>query len=183
MGLSPPVRGNPTEDTKKEFAARSIPARAGEPLGNRARRLKRQVYPRPCGGTNTLLEAMNAENGLSPPVRGNPAAKGLQVHVEGSIPARAGEPGRGSGGDVRGGVYPRPCGGTPPDPEIGMRTEGLSPPVRGNRRGHGHTITLIGSIPARAGEPSRLPPRSAAMWVYPRPCGGTPWTREPMALA
>ena len=54
-------------------------------------------------------------------------------------------------------VYPRVCGGTNVDGHRLRLLKGLSPRVRGNP---GWTITRIardGSIPACAGEPSRLP--------------------------
>ena len=92
-----------------------------------------KVYPRVCGGTFVLQRKRHPRQGLSPRVRGN-----LHYHlnhrvVTGSIPACAGEPGRGGRGGRLMGVYPRVCGGTAqqrPDPAGGR---GLSPRVRGNR--------------------------------------------------
>ena len=50
---------------------------------------------------------------------------------------------------------------------------GLSPRLRGNRTYVAPVPVHIGSIPAPAGEPSRL--RRTSSWppVYPRACGGT----------
>ena len=127
-GLSPRVRGNPRKPTSGRVyprvcggtrgvviqenrpacagdhrgASGSIPACAGEPPQELAKRLK--VYPRVCGGTDTGSATLWSSNGLSPRVRGNPMGRR-------SIPACAGEPPRpGSCGTER--VYPRVCGGT-----------------------------------------------------------------------
>ena len=70
-------------------------------------------------------------------------------------------------------VYPRACGGTASAAVSGSRTQGLSPRVRGNHHDEAENNVLMGSIPARAGEPRThsltTPPRK----VYPRACGGT----------
>ena len=71
------------------------------------------------------------------------------------------------------GVYPRACGGTPDIAGQIYEAEGLSPRVRGNQISSSSSSPVLGSIPARAGEPCSgkiypLEPR-----VYPRACGGT----------
>ena len=65
------------------------------------------------------------------------------------------------------------CGGTLPGQIGAAAPHGLSPRVRGNRRLRPRRRTLLGSIPACAGEPvwTRKPPQIRA--VYPRVCGGT----------
>ena len=50
-GLSPRVRGNRSLSTGAENAGRSIPACAGEPRGMVSQDVRREVYPRVCGGT------------------------------------------------------------------------------------------------------------------------------------
>ena len=50
-GLSPRVRGNRSGGGARQTAARSIPARAGEPHGSFSRYHQHVVYPRACGGT------------------------------------------------------------------------------------------------------------------------------------
>ena len=53
--------------------------------------------------------------GLSPRVRGNhPPVAGMELSLW-SIPACAGEPPAAPSGDPAGEVYPRVCGGTPPN--------------------------------------------------------------------
>ena len=65
------------------------------------------------------------------------------------------------------------CGGTRPDAGFGIRRAGLSPRVRGNRRGRRRGHSAGGSIPACAGEPFWASPSWAPAPVYPRVCGGT----------
>ena len=152
---------------------RSIPARAGEPRPWRCAAAARGVYPRACGGTEPASAPHSAQSGLSPRVRGNPAATGRAIACPGSIPARAGEPG--CGHPLRGssGVYPRACGGTAMRARLTCGIGGLSPRVRGNPDHDAHPHATTGSIPARAGEP--VPPLTdrEIVGVYPRACGGT----------
>ena len=51
-------------------------------------------------------------DGLSPRVRGNPPGFGIIIGVDGSIPARAGEPADVDLTNIEAKVYPRACGGT-----------------------------------------------------------------------
>ena len=50
----------------------SIPACAGEPLSTTPSVAMTAVYPRVCGGTPVLGRRLDAVDGLSPRVRGNP---------------------------------------------------------------------------------------------------------------
>ena len=152
-GLSPRVRGNRGAVAAAVIVLRSIPACAGEPPTSRPAIPRGKVYPRVCGGTAVLPHRQASATGLSPRVRGNPAALGQSAGLEGSIPACAGEPDRG---------------------QLRVRVEcGLSPRVRGNRPAATRTRPPSGSIPACAGEPSGGDPDEAAFRVYPRVCGGT----------
>ena len=154
LGLSPPVRGSQPNQVLRGSGFGSIPARAGEPryLGRHPN--SRKVYPRPCGGALAGFRLLRPGVGLSPPVRGSPEGAALDDHVDGSIPARAGEPRPGDAPTFSRAVYPRPCGGA----------------------GHIGPSELAGqaerSIPARAGEPTAEARRLARLTVYPRPCGG-----------
>ena len=49
---------------------------------------------------------------------------------------------------------------------------GLSPRVRGKRRGDGKVCAPFRSIPACAGETAPVVSSSSCAWVYPRVCGG-----------
>ena len=193
-GLSPRVRGNrlallalavrvgfiPARAGEPRCPARhrrrcrgSIPARAGEPGTVVPANTVWRVYPRACGGTSTSLSCTSRGAGLSPRVRGNPRRVNKKHLLNGSVPARAGEPTAILAITSPNRVYPRACGGTPGQRHGTADEYGLSPRVRGNLTGV-HTVgRILGSIPARAGEPYRRRPGSPSGRVYPRACGGT----------
>ena len=172
-GLSPPVRGNPWWVCYANLYMRSIPACAGEPSCNLPFDIKREVYPRLCGGTDDKNLAADTVNGLSPPVRGNRNYRRGMVGAMGSIPACAGEPlGVVSCGQHHR-VYPRLCGGTGGNGPQRLVHHGLSPPVRGNPFPQPRKPTAERSIPACAGEPGGWRRAQPSPTVYPRLCGGT----------
>ena len=152
---------------------RSIPACAGEPPHEGARRSLRGVYPRVCGGTAYRGECRHAKRGLSPRVRGNQRPSPRPGHQRGSIPACAGEPPPGRGRRRWRWVYPRVCGGTTNSCAIIHDVWGLSPRVRGNLNPPHQVAVDDGSIPACAGEPPAHIAVARIGWVYPRVCGGT----------
>ena len=86
------MRGNHTDIPLFDSTLRSIPARAGEPLGVMSALRLAGVYPRACGGTPEYVANLVENAGLSPRVRGNPPIIGTIGGRDGSIPARAGEP-------------------------------------------------------------------------------------------
>ena len=178
-GLSPRVRGNPSARLLSDGPNRSIPACAGEPSARAAARRPRSVYPRVCGGTLLDPDVLRVGDGLSPRVRGNPCQGGQSDAADRSIPACAGEPefaGRRQPGQQ---VYPRVCGGTILARNAFTLADGLSPRVRGNRPNRYSQPERPGSIPACAGEPHRATDKRAAVRVYPRVCGGTPFQLLP----
>ena len=154
LGLSPRVRGNQSAPDLANRTPRSIPACAGEPENEAARRARNSVYPRVCGGTWPWRAKPANTSGLSPRVRGNHWAIDASMGRTRSIPACAGEPGRRINHRVipavyprvcgepqacclcRGPkrVYPRVCGGTAAAHCVDARQNGLSPRVRGNRQ-------------------------------------------------
>ena len=111
--------------------------------------------------------------GLSPRERGNRCHVGVEEEHVGSIPARAGEPPSGRLGSRSGSVYPRASGGTLLLRKSHCSNHGLSPRERGNRDRARPGERLLGSIPARAGEPRARAGRGQRSWVYPRASGGT----------
>ena len=126
-----------------------------------------------CGGTAHLHLHCSGDIGLSPRVRGNHRQHHYNMDQTRSIPACAGEPGRGQQ-DARGDrVYPRVCGGTAKAGAIHQRDWGLSPRVRGNPAPRTGLDGTRRSIPACAGEPKRGGSRIRSGRVYPRVCGGT----------
>ena len=132
-----------------------------------------QVYPRPRGGTTAKAATGANPTGLSPPTRGNLELRRGRGLLMGSIPAHAGEPKTAAVRVDRGGVYPRPRGGTPPAIQKKASTAGLSPPTRGNPTKGGTMLREVRSIPAHAGEPPSGGGSSRDPGVYPRPRGGT----------
>ncbi len=172
-GLSPRVRGNHNPLPARPTWTGSIPARAGEPPTLRRPTRELKVYPRACGGTCDHLSHLTPDPGLSPRVRGNLSRVQLHQGNAGSIPARAGEPTTAKAQGCISGVYPRACGGTDSQRRDDATNGGLSPRVRGNRRHQPRHHGRRGSIPARAGEPTRAGRRRPAPAVYPRACGGT----------
>ena len=90
----------------------------------------------------------------------------------GSIPAHAGEPARRLTASARYRVYPRACGGATGAGIVQYGAGGLSPRMRGSPGSSGTLGNRLGSIPAHAGEPSRICSRQDSPRVYPRACGG-----------
>ena len=111
-GLSPRLRGNHRLTACAGSGARSIPALAGEPKLYYTFTRSYGVYPRACGGTARRGFLVDADLGLSPRLRGNPAAARAELMGIRSIPALAGEPSVRIPRAVSSEVYPRACGGT-----------------------------------------------------------------------
>ncbi len=172
-GLSPRGRGNLRAGSPALLPAGSIPAWAGEPHCLHLLRVHRSVYPRVGGGTVEGLVHLGLGGGLSPRGRGNQPLFPCGSNGRRSIPAWAGEPGRGMPGPEDGRVYPRVGGGTRPRQRVNFLSWGLSPRGRGNRQRAVRLTADMGSIPAWAGEPSRVKGISHGSAVYPRVGGGT----------
>ncbi len=95
------------------------------------------------------------------------------IAKNGSIPARAGEPGHAHNPDPDPRVYPRACGGTLSFDMPQGDYVGLSPRVRGNHIQREGLSLADGPIPARAGEPAIARRAGPLGRAYPRACGGT----------
>ena len=180
-GLSPRVRGNPYRHPPPHIRHRSIPACAGEPVCVPGFAPSPRVYPRVCGGTVLPMPIARMDNGLSPRVRGNPAAASPTPSQARSIPACAGEPATGNCPRRLVRVYPRVCGGTCKAQYGAAAGRGLSPRVRGNLWKCALPVNLRWSIPACAGEPRRRGGGQRWAGVYPRVCGGTEGARRAIA--
>ena len=74
-------------------------------------------------------------------------------------------------------VYPRLCGGNMGEIHLASGLMGLSPLVRGKLQSPISTMSLMGSIPACAGETSWPLTIGSTARVYPRLCGGNSRTR------
>ena len=176
-GSIPARAGNRDWEQRQDGYGRSIPARAGEPASRSPSQSSESVYPRACGGTRPARRPCPCAQGLSPRVRGNRRDNVAIVVFDGSIPARAGEPGAARPSPYRRGVYPRACGGTAvlalqPDQEMG-----LSPRVAGNRPLAAAERTPAGSIPARAGTQQPQLFGNQLLSLSPRVRGNPGWSR------
>ena len=181
-GLSPPTRGNRKSRNLSCRARGSIPAHAGEPAVQLAKFALREVYPRPRGGTESLVVREHGSEGLSPPTRGNLVDGFRNGTIDGSIPAHAGEPTPQRERAARLEVYPRPRGGTGHTVFGHNAAGGLSPPTRGNLPVRVEARRPPRSIPAHAGEPTVDTALTNRYGVYPRPRGGTSMrTQKPIA--
>ena len=130
-GLSPPTRGIPPLRIQRRRKEGSIPAYAGDPLGNTILNEGAGVYPRLRGGSFLAPYPYPASNGLSPPTRGIlQRVQYAQRHV-GSIPAYAGDPLAPLRQAECRRVYPRLRGGSRPTLAAILAGGGLSPPTRG----------------------------------------------------
>src|SRR5690554_2467392 len=111
--------------------------------------------------------------GLSPRLRGNRVCARDINRRKRTIPASAGEPVAAPIDSILVTDYPRVCGGTECNKHGEAPLKGLSPRLRGNHRKARRLLTLYGTIPASAGEPSLLTSSLGHNWDYPRVCGGT----------
>ena len=176
-GLSPRMRGNHGHTAVRQWPPGSIPAYAGEPAAGLVSSGRGTVYPRVCGGTGDVRRDGRYGVGLSPRMRGNrPRLLGPHPQRR-SIPAYAGEPAGLRSRPIVATVYPRVCGGTPPQCPIILARRGLSPRMRGNPIANGGGGLRDRSIPAYAGEPGITAPWRVVAKVYPRVCGGTLMTK------
>ncbi len=151
-GLSPCVRGKPSEGVSDCVAARSIPMCTGETEDGTHETDVPRVYPHVYGGNQnrTLWSILGA--GLSPCVRGKLMAVGLHRLVVRSIPMCTGETNaEGSAVDLRE-VYPHVYGGNWTGQVWSRSVIGLSPCVRGKRVRSVAPATQGWSIPMCTGE-------------------------------
>ena len=172
QGLSPRVRGKLNGNAICLVYQGSIPACAGETRCSCRYATRNGVYPRVCGGNAAPARRRAGLGGLSPRVRGKLRPAHYTRYPARSIPACAGETQAGADVDYPAAVYPRVCGGTPPQPVFRYHRQGLSPRVRGKRLPNDPGGERQRSIPACAGETRPCRPFLFLRWVYPRVCGG-----------
>ena len=178
-GLSPRVRGKLAGGVFLGGRHRSIPACAGEARCGGQRYCADAVYPRVCGGSRISMVVRHWGDGLSPRVRGKPAACRQSRGRGRSIPACAGEAPMRCSPAPGFRVYPRVCGGSSPGQSWMNAGGGLSPRVRGKPPARIGPGRLIGSIPACAGEATANTARITGRAVYPRVCGGSRRAADP----
>ena len=125
------------------------------------------------GETGVTNDSDGLERGLSPHVRGNPAAVTADRLVIGSIPACTGKPPSANRQAMQFTVYPRMYGETAGGSARATGVTGLSPHVRGNRESVMAARAAKGSIPACTGKPTCARRRRPRSPVYPRMYGET----------
>ncbi len=173
QGLSPPTRGIPARFELERMDVRSIPAYAGDPLGQRRLPASLEVYPRLRGGSISGANEEQEQWGLSPPtrgIRGKGSANDIAVR---SIPAYAGDPPRRVHSVNTIAVYPRLRGGSLFVNGEPVDIPGLSPPTRGIPSREPCFISTDRSIPAYAGDPLSFWFWASYRTVYPRLRGGS----------
>ena len=167
-GLSPRGRGKPLQSRWPFPFLRSIPAWAGQTRSTDSRIFTSRVYPRVGGANITRLPSLSSTYGLSPRGRGKLPFRRLQVVLQGSIPAWAGQTAPGLAGEYRDWVYPRVGGANSDRLLAASMAVGLSPRGRGKL----NRSKVIGSpgrsIPAWAGQTSLIEVIGAGKTVYPR---------------
>ena len=186
------MRGSLNDTVRLDALLGSIPARAGQPSWRSRQPCPCRVHPRACGAAMAKFLTREPIPGPSPRVRGSRQVFSGHLLLQGSIPARAGQPLRRNGADCRGrgsiparagqpvqgllrliatGVHPRACGAAFGKRPWSDRVWGPSPRVRGSPKIAAPIVAIAGSIPARAGQPSRARCRWSCRRVHPRACG------------
>ena len=171
-GRSPRMRGKLSAAAIPVSAARSIPAYAGETGKGQEHARTLRVDPRVCGGNRWRSSSPRCLSGRSPRMRGKLSAAAIPVSAARSIPAYAGETGKGQEHARTLRVDPRVCGGNTRCVSRGQATEGRSPRMRGKRSPPREEIPARRSIPAYAGETGSARLRVGRLDVDPRVCGG-----------
>ncbi len=130
------------------------------------------AYPRACGGPPGANNRAGEVRGLSPRLRGTRQSAAGGDHRPWPIPAPAGDPEALEGAKGVGKAYPRACGGPVDAALTGGPVRGLSPRLRGTRWEPRIRLTRVWPIPAPAGDPQGIGPKSTPCPAYPRACGG-----------
>ncbi len=172
-GPSPLARGNRRPARAPSRRRGSIPARAGQPSSWRSSSTAWRVHPRSRGATANWPEIRERILGPSPLARGNRRAGQACGGHDGSIPARAGQPAAAGSACRTGRVHPRSRGATAIHPGGLGAGVGPSPLARGNPHEPGGRQRSHGSIPARAGQPTRSRRWPRHEGVHPRSRGAT----------
>ena len=171
QGLSPRVRGSLNSPRLYREARGSIPTCAGQPCTASLAAYGAKVYPHVCGAATISTITSCQPLGLSPRVRGSPAATWVNPNDAGSIPTCAGQPGTIAPLITSSSVYPHVCGAAALSRPSHISARGLSPRVRGSRDACATPSICFRSIPTCAGQPIRLTKSRTSKTVYPHVCG------------
>ncbi len=172
-GPSPRGRGNRFGMPIHDPLSGTIPAWAGEPGHIHPLSRVERDHPRVGGGTGNDLLWRRCGRGPSPRGRGNHRRRGHKRVLAGTIPAWAGEPRSEGYRGSASGDHPRVGGGTENETSPTCPTWGPSPRGRGNPKKHPLVASIIGTIPAWAGEPPTTCSTGPLGGDHPRVGGGT----------
>ncbi len=172
LGPSPRARGRHLFITTTVLVKRSIPACAGETLGNEMSYEAFAVHPRVRGGDAGRPNAAISSTGPSPRARGRRPDPGGEGQQRGSIPACAGETPSGTRICPHVGVHPRVRGGDYQKTDRDASVSGPSPRARGRHHHRRPQSPDHRSIPACAGETIKFGVVPIFRWVHPRVRGG-----------
>ena len=170
-GLSPHTRGSPSLPLEAWSEYGSIPAHTGKPSPRPRRPAPARVYPRTHGEARDGVLREVVDSGLSPHTRGSLPDAFPEPDRQGSIPAHTGKPGTPAIASSLSRVYPRTHGEAAIAGAPRRETLGLSPHTRGSHSHHASASSIVGSIPAHTGKPSRRRATRPRRAVYPRTHG------------
>ena len=171
MGSSPQVRGTSSPSGAPARSPGLIPAGAGNIAARTCASRASRAHPRRCGEHPLLVLPDGVAQGSSPQVRGTWVACLELVQGLGLIPAGAGNMTHPQSQDRAMRAHPRRCGEHSEGIKQDATVTGSSPQVRGTFARRCAASTLMGLIPAGAGnivesQRTRLPPGA-----HPRRCG------------
>ena len=170
-GSSPRVRGTPVTAKAVCWLVGIIPACAGNTMSFGTHGAGSRDHPRVCGEHEGFYQAGGFLMGSSPRVRGTPIMNDPFTYRRGIIPACAGNtdfrPGRIH--DSR--DHPRVCGEHRYAFMFSAALLGSSPRVRGTLIRISDQPSVLGIIPACAGNTTRRAAPRWRWWDHPRVCG------------
>ncbi len=167
-GPSPRARGSRLLSDRSRFHVGSIPACAGQSNERHCGPFCLRVHPRVRGAVRETRLENGVTTGPSPRARGSPRYPELAEAFYGSIPACAGQSSTSCQRPRRNSVHPRVRGAVPWSAQQHRQRSGPSPRARGSHSSCVLTSSVIGSIPACAGQSPTSDPRLDSKGVHPR---------------
>ena len=171
LGSSPRLRGTPFGEAGHDQFAGIIPALAGNTRQKPPRLLLARDHPRACGEHQIITPVVIHLVGSSPRLRGTPSHERHFARHAGIIPALAGNTHRRWGYGETQRDHPRACGEHGKMASIQQGSSGSSPRLRGTPSDLFMSASLIGIIPALAGNTIACLSVIARRRDHPRACG------------
>ena len=155
-GSSPLARGTPKIQFEIQGLAGLIPARAGNTALRPSAWERCRAHPRSRGEHSPTTHGVRTVWGSSPLARGTPVFHAQRQVCTGLIPARAGNTGCSRTERRVHRAHPRSRGEHSSEPLTARTSQGSSPLARGTLRAANMGKNVIGLIPARAGNTSKM---------------------------